>query len=212
MAKFKIEDHPSGMVFDVASSLDDLLVLYRKKNTPEASFIDPNVVEKNLAEEAALAEEIERNRTLAESKKNGISSRAELPSSLIDRSDDDKTSSAEAWFEYASGVFTSSSDGSGTKWEEDSIHSEQFKQMIQVLDRMQGSKGESTRGRNTWQARQMGGEGEPFYRDSAGFEEGIQMTIEHGRNVFRQKWGHRDCDIVDMGLKQSDAWRVEHDW
>lgn len=48
--------------------------------------------------------------------------------------------------------------------------------------------------------------------DSAGFEQGIQMTIEHGRAVFREKWGHRDCDIYAVGLRADDAWRVEHDW
>jgi hypothetical protein len=58
----------------------------------------------------------------------------------------------------------------------------------------------------------MGGQGDPFYRDSAGFEQAILMTIEHVRNVFREKWGHRDCDIVAKGLKPEHAWRVEHDW
>lgn len=77
---------------------------------------------------------------------------------------------------------------------------------------MQGSKHENSRGRNTWQSRQVGGQGDPFYRDSEGFDQGIQMTIEHGRNVFAQKWGHRDCDIVAKGLVPTDAWRVEHDW
>lgn len=38
------------------------------------------------------------------------------------------------------------------------------------------------------------------------------MTIEHGRAVFREKWGHRDCDTVSIGLKPEDAWKVLHDW
>lgn len=198
MAKFNIEEKPGGMVFDVASSLDDLLVLYRKKNTPDASFIDPNVVEKELQEAAAakaLAEEIERNKTLADAS-----------SSVVSRAE----SESEAWYEFAAGAFTGTKEGE--KWEDDTIFSEKMKQMIRVLDQMQASKGQAPRGRNTWQARQTGGEGDPFYRDSAGFEQGIWMTIEHGRNVFREKWGHRDCDIVAMGLMPSDAWRVEHDW
>jgi hypothetical protein len=97
-------------------------------------------------------------------------------------------------------------------WEDDEIRSQSFDDMIKILDTMQHSKWANARGRNTWQARQTGGQGDPFYRDSAGFDIGIQMTIEHGRAVFREKWGHRDCDIVDMGLMPDDAWKMEHDW
>jgi hypothetical protein len=48
MAGFNIEDRPAGLIWDVASSLNDLIVLYRKKKdpngvkVPEASFKDPN--------------------------------------------------------------------------------------------------------------------------------------------------------------------------
>ena len=38
------------------------------------------------------------------------------------------------------------------------------------------------------------------------------MTIDHGRAVFAEKWGHRDCDISAIGLRPEDAWKVEHDW
>jgi hypothetical protein len=34
-----------------------------------------------------------------------------------------------------------------------------------------------------------------------GFEQAIQMTIDHGRAVFAEKWGHRDCDIVGLGWR-----------
>ncbi|OWO92786.1 hypothetical protein B2J93_1109 [Marssonina coronariae] len=190
MAEYSIEEVPAGMIFDVASSLDDLLVLYRKKNTPEASFVDPNAVEKELAAET-------------EYNKTHVSRRAE-----------GSDSSTEAWLEYAAGALhlPGSSKGKKFKWEEDEIHSPSLLKLIEVLDAMQRSKHESPRGRNTWQGRQTGGEGDPFYRDSVGFEQAIWLAVEHGKRVFREKWGHRDCDIVAMGLKQSDAWRVEHDW
>ncbi|KAI9660818.1 MAG: hypothetical protein M1829_006470 [Trizodia sp. TS-e1964] len=68
------------------------------------------------------------------------------------------------------------------------------------------------KGRNHWQSRQSGGKGEPFYRDPLGFEQSVQMTIEFGRKVFAEKWGHRDCNIVESGLGPEDAWRVNHDW
>ncbi len=38
------------------------------------------------------------------------------------------------------------------------------------------------------------------------------MTIDHGRRVFAEKWGHRDCDIKPIGLQTSDMWAVGHDW
>ncbi|KAH6673251.1 hypothetical protein B0J14DRAFT_563729 [Halenospora varia] len=87
-----------------------------------------------------------------------------------------------------------------------------FWPLIGILDAMTHSKSASSRGRNTWQGRAVGGEGEPFYRDSAGFETAIRMTIEHSWKVFAEKWGHRDCDIRVIGLMPEDAWRIEHDW
>ncbi|RDW64947.1 hypothetical protein BP6252_10598 [Coleophoma cylindrospora] len=96
-------------------------------------------------------------------------------------------------------------------FEEDTLNSSAFRQLFDTCDAMQRSKNSGSE-RNTWQARQGGGVGDPFYRDPDGFEKGIQMTIEFGRSVYREKWGHRDCDIVDIGLKPDEAWKVEHDW
>jgi hypothetical protein len=38
------------------------------------------------------------------------------------------------------------------------------------------------------------------------------MTMLTGRMIFREKWGHRDCDIREVGLKLEDQWRTVHDW
>lgn len=189
-AGYSIENAPAGMVYDVASSLDDLLVLYRKQvgegpvnfTVPEPSFKDPNELERELAEIAKSEEEL---------KNAGV---GEQPRSLF--------SSKPA------------------KWKEDDptpdnkpSPSPLFLQLLHTFDAMQGSKATSARGRNTWQARAKGGIGEPFYRDSEGFEEAIGMTIEHGRKVFGAKWGHRDCDLGEQGLRGGrDEWRVESDW
>ena len=81
-----------------------------------------------------------------------------------------------------------------------------------TLNSMQIQKNSAEEGRNVWQARQNGGQGEPYYRDPKGFEKAIEMTIEFGRTVFAEKWGHRDCDLEAVGLKSEHAWRVEHDW
>ena len=87
-----------------------------------------------------------------------------------------------------------------------------YKELLVKLDELQTAKAKSADGRNTWQARQKGGHGEPFYRDSDGFEKGLAMLMDHGRNVFSEKWGREECDIRDAGLKEGDEWRVVADW
>lgn len=66
--------------------------------------------------------------------------------------------------------------------------------------------------RNSWQNQQAGGQGEPFYRDPAGFSEGLEMLIANGVATYQAKWGHKDCNLVGAGLKPSDAWMVQKDW
>ncbi|KAI0136957.1 hypothetical protein BJ170DRAFT_699213 [Xylariales sp. AK1849] len=90
---------------------------------------------------------------------------------------------------------------------------ESWQHLVHVAERMQEAKWIG-RGvyRNTWQTKQSGGDGEPFYRDPAGFEVGIQTLIDAGRRVFADKWGHRGCDLIDMGITGGDAWKLERDW
>ncbi len=66
--------------------------------------------------------------------------------------------------------------------------------------------------RNSWQGKQTGGQGEPFYRDPIGFQKAITMWQDFGQKVMHEKWGHRGCDLGAVGLKGDDAWKVEHDW
>ncbi len=194
MAEFEIKDSDAGHVFDVASSLDDLIVLYRKKGTVEASFQDPGIVEEELRAKAA------------EGDKNKLQwwKHAYRQSGRRDTQLDEHPAARE---EFAAGE-----EKRNGKWEDDEIGSERFLQLERTLDQMVQSKGAQSGGRNTWQFRQTGGQGDPFYRDSLGFERGIRMTIDHGRAVFAEKWGHRDCDIRAIGLRPEDAWKVEHDW
>lgn len=65
--------------------------------------------------------------------------------------------------------------------------------------------------RNSWQHRQKGGSGEPFYYDPEGFETALQMTIETGIKINEEKWGHKGCDLIGAGRKWGDAWRVGKD-
>ena len=99
------------------------------------------------------------------------------------------------------------------QWHEDVRNSSAFTHLLEVGKQMRDAKNSGRKGRNTWQTRQTGGEGEPYYRDPQGFEDSLNMLIEHGRGVYAEKWGHRECDIINAGiLDQKDAWKVLHDW
>ncbi|KAI1120701.1 hypothetical protein F5Y10DRAFT_283082 [Nemania abortiva] len=89
---------------------------------------------------------------------------------------------------------------------------EYWKVLLHVADSMFHYK-HGDRGRNTWQSGQHGGQGEPFYYDSAGFSEALDVLTEAGKEVYRRKWGHGDCNLIDgAGLKFGDQWRVLKDW
>jgi hypothetical protein len=95
---------------------------------------------------------------------------------------------------------------------EDTLASPSFRNLTTTLHRMQEAKNHDARGRNTWQSRQSGGQGEPYYKDPEGFEKAVLMAIEFGREVMAEKWGHRGCDLRRSGLGKGDEWRVGHDW
>ncbi|KAI1480697.1 hypothetical protein F4774DRAFT_69156 [Daldinia eschscholtzii] len=90
---------------------------------------------------------------------------------------------------------------------------ETFAHLVEVAKRMQDAKwaDEGVR-RNDWQTRQTGGQADTFYRDPEGFEAGLQTLVDAGRRVFADKWGHRGCDLLAMGIEGKDEWRLERDW
>jgi len=178
MAGFKFETKSIGQVSDVASSLDDLEVLYRKKSGPPPSFTDPNPPEPEPADNEE-----------GEAGEAGV------------RNDVPRSKSLRTWDAVPE-----------VHWPEDKLGSETYSEIMRTFGAMDASKYRGSEGRNTWQHRQAGGEGEPYYRDPEGFESAIQMTIEHGRQVYAEKWGHRDCNLVEVGLRPEHAWRVEKDW
>lgn len=87
-----------------------------------------------------------------------------------------------------------------------------YEKLEKVAERMLHYK-LGDRGRNTWQGGQQGGKGEPFYYPSRGIAEAVDVLTEAGREVYRRKWGHRECDLIDgTRLKVEDQWRVAKDW
>jgi hypothetical protein len=222
MAGYVVEELPAGLIFDVGCSLEDLVVLYRHtgEGVPIVSWHDPNAVEA-AAEKGGKErrEESMGNDPLMELEGKVNESAHKSPSIASPNPPDSSSTwaSRNSPSVSASTIPTpptslSSSSSSSSPYKPDYAHSPLFIDLHRVLDGMQGSKGSSSRGRNTWQSRQTGGQGDPFYRDSEGFEKGILMTIEFGRQVFAEKWGHRDCNIAPIGMKASDAWNVDHDW
>ena len=95
--------------------------------------------------------------------------------------------------------------------EEDTLGSEQWKQLLETIEAMAREKREDPY-RNSWQLKQRGGQGEPFYYDADGWEKALQMTIGLGGAIMEEKWGHKGCNIREVGLKAGDQWRVNHDW
>src|SRR6201999_1229315 len=87
-----------------------------------------------------------------------------------------------------------------------------FRELVETGNAM-GEHKDGERGRNTWQGSQHGGFGEPYYYDAAGFAKALDILTEAGREVYRQKWGERECDFLgDTALKLWDQWRVERNW
>ncbi|KAL8841860.1 MAG: hypothetical protein Q9205_006545 [Flavoplaca limonia] len=94
--------------------------------------------------------------------------------------------------------------------EPDTRNSTRFHDLKATLEQIQQDKRDD-KYRNSWQLRQNGGEGEPYYYDPDGFEKALQMTIEVGTKINEEKWGHKGCDIKKAGVKEGDQWKVEHD-
>ncbi|KAI0376418.1 hypothetical protein F5Y04DRAFT_211782 [Hypomontagnella monticulosa] len=89
---------------------------------------------------------------------------------------------------------------------------EYWKKLLDVSNQMFHYK-HSGRGRNTWQSGQHGGQGELFYYDSAGFTDALDVLTQAGKEVFRRKWGHGDCNLIEGGgLKFEDQWQVLKEW
>ncbi|KAI9814593.1 MAG: hypothetical protein M1827_003149 [Pycnora praestabilis] len=162
MNGFKQKIANISFMYDLATSLRDLKVLYRQmQQLAEAEALEAHVL-KELEKEYV-------DNHLRERKENAVSDEAEL-------------------------------------------NSAEWHALVKTLDNMQHEKQVQKGGRNTWQSRQTGGQGEPYYRDPEGFEKAIQMNIDSGRSVVDEKWGYRGYDLRAVWLNTGDAWRVEHDW
>jgi len=177
-------------VFDVADTLDDLLVLYRKigGRIKEAKC---TVVEEEERDDAVLkAQELQQE--LEEGK-------------AVEKRDTNEGLKADVQNEWHTQV-----DEWTHEWTDDAPNSTTYHHLRELAKKMAWRKTYGRSDRNTWQNRQKGGKGEPYYRNPEGFEAGLQMTIDFGRTVYRRKWGSDDCSLLGIGRKTGDEWKG--DW
>lgn len=184
-AGWSIKEAQVGIIQDVASVLDDLRVLYREGEVPEGfGFTDPNPPQSKVLGEVPLEDD-----------------KRSLPvPDAVPELDETGTPVDDA------------ADGA----EEDSTTTvdplTSFRRLHRISQDMFNHK-HADRERNTWQLGQRGGDPrEPYSYDALGFQIGIDVMTEAGRETFRRKWGHRGCDFGAAGLRPSDAWKVEKDW
>ena len=92
----------------------------------------------------------------------------------------------------------------------DSLNSTAFHELQATAKDMARRKNNASLGpRNRWQGAQMGGQGEPWYRDADGFAEALELHVQAGIKVYGAKWHARGCGLRGSGLKAEDEWLVD---
>ncbi|KAJ0164505.1 hypothetical protein CTA2_834 [Colletotrichum tanaceti] len=184
-AGWSVKDVQAGIVQDVGSVLDDLRVLYRESEVPEDfGFTDPNPPPPPPPTKVMGESVREENKR-------------SLPVPELDRT----------------GAPVDSETGDSPEDAAKAVDPlDSFRVLRRIGQDMFDHK-HADRDRDTWQLGQRGGDPhEPYAYDALGFQEGIDIMTEAGREIFRRKWGHRDCDLGAAGLRPSEAWKVEKDW
>ncbi|KAH8891574.1 hypothetical protein GQ53DRAFT_746627 [Thozetella sp. PMI_491] len=192
-----------GLINDVSSTMEDLAAFFRDPHvTP--SYADPNPLppaDEKKIEDAKIAEENKE-------KEEAAAKLAALQN--VTESQGNATSDAEATPEATP---TRVRRAAATpKMPTDPL---EYFPILNKIGTLMGQHKyrDHDNVRNTWQKSQRGGQGEPYYYDPVGFGKAFEILTEAGRAVYREKWGHRDCDIVEAtALKLEDQWRVEKDW
>lgn len=207
-----------GIINDVSTVMEDLLALYRDPKVT-AKFIDPNPAweakkaaekaEKEKAEKEQKQKE-EKEKQKGEQKGDGKPKEESNPK----EGEANKTTAPEPANTAKPTKQKRASGGRDEKTMQTAKSIEYFRELVRVGDEMGAYKyRDENNNRNSWQATQHGGMGEPYYYPADGFATSFWILTEAGREIFRQKWGHRGCDLVpETNLNLDDQWRVEKDW
>ena len=175
----------AGQVFDVGRSLDDLEVLYRRKAKTKTK----------------TKRDVEQGKTVVKVGEHGkvtISEPNTNTTTTTPAPPPPDSPTAASTITYLSTT------------EEDTLGSPTWTTLQDTLESLAAEKRHDPY-RNSWQLKQAGGHGEPYYYDADGWEEALQLTIAAGVEVYERKWGHKGCDIGDVGLVEGDQWGVEKD-
>ncbi|KAJ2987545.1 hypothetical protein NUW58_g4447 [Xylaria curta] len=202
-----------GIINDVSTVLEDLATLYRDPKVVP-TFVDPNPIPDDELDkvEKPHADDKASN---GESAQDGATAGEETKSAQQSEKSQEKPTAKptdKPTGEAAEKRATENSNGAGGAGIAQAM--DYFRALLKVADDMGEYKYRSdNRARNSWQSSQHGGAGEPYYYNADGFGKSFWILAEAGREVFRQKWGHRECDLVkETALKLDDQWRVEKDW
>ncbi|KAI3329103.1 hypothetical protein HD806DRAFT_481701 [Xylariaceae sp. AK1471] len=196
-----------GIINDVSTVMEDLVALYRDPKVVP-TFVDPNPIpmeELESSEQPPADDETDKNEPTpdegaSEETKPTQNQDAETPEAAGEETRPTRKRDA------------GKPEGIGGQRIAQAM--DYFRALLKVADDMGAYKYRSENAaRNSWQASQHGGVGEPYYYNADGFAKSFWILTEAGREVFRQKWGHRDCDLVEeTALQLGDQWRVEKDW
>ena len=162
----------AGKVYDVGRSLDDLEILYRRK-------------EKKANKEKRAEDE----KTVVKVGEHG---------KITTGDEGTDAATAPESIKYLSST------------EEDALATDRWSTLQSTLESLADEKRKDPY-RNSWQLKQAGGHGEPFYYDADGWETALQLTTAAGVEIYERKWGHKGCDIQHVGLREGDQWAVERD-
>lgn len=86
-------------------------------------------------------------------------------------------------------------------------NSDRFKALLAELKVFEEEKKANSKGRNTWQNKQKGGQGEPWTYDPAGFQSAWWQMAEAGRKLYKSKWGTGECNLRQDGKVLGDMWK-----
>ncbi|KAI1191723.1 hypothetical protein F5B17DRAFT_381879 [Nemania serpens] len=192
-----------GIINDVSTVMEDLAALYRDP-TVVPKFVDPNPIPDDKLDQVEQPHKDDTPDEDEQTKADAAETEAatgeeEKPEEQSPEKPTEKREAENAREAGASEIAQSM---------------DYFRTLLKVADDMGTYKYRSDNfARNSWQGSQHGGAGEPYYYNPDGFGKSFWILADAGREVFRQKWGHRDCDLIEgTALKLDDQWRVEKDW
>ncbi|KAI1422870.1 hypothetical protein F5Y12DRAFT_760428 [Xylaria sp. FL1777] len=199
-----------GIINDVSTVIKDLAALYRDP-TVVPRFDDPNPISEDKLEKV---DQLEGDEKADEAKSTQSDDTAGEEAKPVEQSPEKSAQKPTEEFTHKSAERREAGNSEGTGGSGIAQAMDYFRTLLRVADDMGTYKYRSNNlARNSWQGSQHGGVGEPYHYNADGFAASFWILTEAGREVFRQKWGHRSCDLgKETALKLDDQWRVEKDW